>query len=65
MVARIIVETTARSFGEEWSAYGQSPLSGDERTARRTNAFDRFATPLEQRFSRAQIETMIAQGRSR
>jgi ubiquinone/menaquinone biosynthesis C-methylase UbiE len=25
----------------------------------RTNSFDRFATPLEQRFSRAQIETMM------
>jgi SAM-dependent methyltransferase len=25
----------------------------------RTNAFDRFATPLEQRFTRAQIETMM------
>jgi hypothetical protein len=25
----------------------------------RTNAFDRFATPLEQRFSRAQIEAMM------
>jgi SAM-dependent methyltransferase len=25
----------------------------------RTNAFDRFGTPLEQRFSRAQIETMM------
>lgn len=27
----------------------------------RTNAFDRFATPLEQRFSRPQIETMMRQ----
>jgi hypothetical protein len=25
----------------------------------RTNAFDRFATPLEQRFSRSQIEAMM------
>jgi hypothetical protein len=59
MVARIIDETTVRSFGEEWSVYDQSLRSGDERTARRTNAFDRFATPLEQRFSRALIETMM------
>jgi SAM-dependent methyltransferase len=27
----------------------------------RTNAFDRFATPLEQRFTRARIETMMLQ----
>jgi SAM-dependent methyltransferase len=27
----------------------------------RTNAYDRFATPLEQRFSRAEIETMMRQ----
>jgi SAM-dependent methyltransferase len=39
MVARNIDETTVRSFGEEWSAYDQSRLSDDERTARR---FDEY-----------------------
>jgi SAM-dependent methyltransferase len=39
MIARNIDETTVRSFGEEWSAYDQRRLSGDERTARR---FDEY-----------------------
>jgi hypothetical protein len=41
-------EETVRSFGREWSTYDQS-----------TNAYDRLSTPLEQRFSRAWIETMM------
>jgi SAM-dependent methyltransferase len=61
----VLLSRFLRFLGVSKKARSKIPLHGYEKTSFyiiRNDALDRFGTPLEQRFSKAQIETMMREG---